>query len=203
MALEYVSEILAPRLFAASVQSTLLVAVVWALCRLLPRLPATARCWLWWLVALQLVLGVLWTSPLALPLLPAEPIAQAVIAPLQSLPAAAAPVATDAAAILPLSPQTSSLSSAIVPPPSAWSWPLTLSVLWLLGLSYMITRTLLGYLATRRLLRESVPCHDATLTQALKLAAEAHGLRGAPTLRLSVPIRLLRSSMCLSDCISA
>ena len=72
MALEFVSEILLPRLLAASVQSTLFVAVVWALCKLLPRLSASARAGLWWLVALQLVVGVLWSSPLALPLLPAE-----------------------------------------------------------------------------------------------------------------------------------
>ncbi|HYM85911.1 MAG TPA: M56 family metallopeptidase, partial [Pseudoxanthomonas sp.] len=72
MALEYVSELLLPRLFAASVQSTLFVAVVWVLCRWLPRLSASARAGLWWLVALQLVVGVLWSSPLALPLLPAQ-----------------------------------------------------------------------------------------------------------------------------------
>lgn len=182
MALEYVSEILLPRLFAASVQSTFLVAAVWTLCRLLPRLPAAARCWLWWLVALQLVVGVLWASPLALPLLPASPEMQAVLVPSQPL---AAPSATAAAALQPSMAQASSSPSAVVPPSFAWSWPLALSLLWLLGLSFMITRTLLGYLATRRLLRQSMPCHDTTLIQALKLAAEAHGLRKAPKLRLS------------------
>lgn len=185
MALEYVSEILLPRLFAASVQSTLLVAVVWALCRLLPRLPATARCWLWWLVALQLVVGVLWASPLAVPLLSAAPETQALLVPSQPL---AATIATNAAAVPPSFPQASSLPSALVPLASAWSWPLALSVLWLLGLGLMITRTLLGYLATRRLLRESVPCRDAALIQALNLAAEAHGLRTPPRLRLSPAI---------------
>lgn len=185
MALEYISEILAPRLFAASVQSTLLVAVVWTLCRLLPRLPAAARCWLWWLVALQLVVGVLWTSPLALPLLPADSEMPAMLAPLQPF---AATAAANATAVMPAAPQASSLSVAVAPPSSAWSWPLALSLLWLLGLSFMITRTLVGYLATRRLLRESVPCRDATLVQALKLAAEAHGMRKAPTLRLSSTI---------------
>lgn len=185
MALEYISEILAPRLFAASVQSTLLVAVVWTLCRLLPRLPAAARCWLWWLVALQLVVGVLWTSPLALPLLPADSEMPAMLAPLQPL---AATAAANATAVMPAAPQASSLSVAVAPPSSAWSWPLALSLLWLLGLSFMITRTLVGYLATRRLLRESVPCRDATLVRALKLAAEAHGMRKAPTLRLSSTI---------------
>ncbi len=180
MALEYVSEILLPRLFAASVQSTLLVAVVWALCRFLPRLSASARCWLWWLVALQLVVGVFWSDPLALPLLPAEPVAQAMLAPLQPL---AAPAANTAGML-----SVSQAPAGITPLPSAWSWPLVVSLLWLFGLSLMITRTLRGYLATRRLLRESMPCHDATLVQALNLAAEAHGLRVTPKLRLSSDI---------------
>ncbi|WP_368564183.1 M56 family metallopeptidase [Pseudoxanthomonas sp. UTMC 1351] len=185
MALEYISEILLPRLFAASVQSTLLVAVVWTLCRLLPRLPAAARCWLWWLVALQLVVGVLWASPLALPLLPADSEMPAMLAPLQPL---ATTTAVGTAAILPAMSEASLSSTALAPPSSAWSWPLVLSLLWLLGLSFMITRTLVGYLTTRRLLRESVPCRDATLTQALNLAAEAHGLRKTPKLRLSSAI---------------
>jgi beta-lactamase regulating signal transducer with metallopeptidase domain len=184
MALEYISEILAPRLFAASMQATVLVAVVWTLCRLLPRLSAAARCWLWWLVALQLVVGVLWASPLALPLLPADPVTQAISAPLQPLATAAASNATTLSAVSQASPSPSTT----VPFSSNWSWPLTVSLLWVLGLSFMITRTLLGYLATRRLLRASVPCHDATLIQALKLAAEAHGLRQAPKLRLSSAI---------------
>ena len=66
MALELISDILLPRLLAASVQSTILVAVVWALCRLVPRLSAATRCWLWWLVALQLLVGLAWSSPMAL-----------------------------------------------------------------------------------------------------------------------------------------
>lgn len=184
MALEYVSEILLPRLLAASAQSVLLVAVVWALCRLLPRLPATARCWLWWLVALQLVVGVLWSSPLALPLLPADLAGAAALAPISP----PAPPATANAVILPMAAQAASLPAAVATPSPAWSWPLALALSWLLGLSFMITRTLRGYLATRRLLRESAPCRDAALTQALNLAAEAHGLRTAPKLRLSPAI---------------
>ena len=40
MAFELVSEILLPRLLAATLQSTLFVIVVWALCKSLPRLSA-------------------------------------------------------------------------------------------------------------------------------------------------------------------
>lgn len=62
---------LADRLWSTSLQSLVLVALVWLLCRCLPRLPAHTQCALWWLVALQAVLGLLWWTPVQLPLLPA------------------------------------------------------------------------------------------------------------------------------------
>ncbi|SDQ77471.1 M56 family metallopeptidase [Pseudoxanthomonas sp. CF125] len=180
MALEFVSEILLPRLLAASVQSTLFVVVVWALCRSLPRLSASARAGLWWLVALQLVVGVLWSSPLALPLLPAEVVEQAAAVP------ARVTVLSTAQAITAVPPMESASSAPFAP--SSWSWPVALAWLWLLGLSFMIARTLSGYLATRHLLRDSHACKDRTLLHALQLAAEAHGLRRMPHLRLSASI---------------
>ncbi|MET0582292.1 MAG: M56 family metallopeptidase [Pseudoxanthomonas sp.] len=181
MSLEFVSEILLPRLFAASVQSILFVAVVWTLCQLLPRLSASARAVLWWLVALQLVVGVLWSSPLALPLLPAE-VVQASHAPLSMTVQPSVSAGTLASPLPSASPYVA-LAQA-----SSWSWSEILAWMWLLGLSLMIARTVSGYLATRRLLRESLACKDRNLLHALQLAAEAHGLGGAPHLRLSAAI---------------
>lgn len=177
MALELVSEILLPRLLAATVQSTLFVVAVWALCKALPRLSAAARAGLWWLVALQLVVGVLWSSPLALPLLPAE-----VVQPIQAAPAHVTVLSSTTSGALASPP------AALIRPAMQWSWSTTLAVLWLLGLAFMLARTLRGYLATRRLLDESRPCKDAVLLGALRLAAEAHGLREPPRLRLSSAI---------------
>ena len=182
MALEFVSEILLPRLLAASVQSTLFVAVVWALCRSLPRLSASARAGLWWLVALQLVIGVLWSSPLALPLLPAEVVEQASAAPVRMTALSLAPAETIA---LPMTNASSYLVPSVA---SSWSWSTALAWLWLLGLSFMVARTLRGYLSTRRLLRDSRACKDRSLLHALQLAAEAHGLDRTPHLRLSASI---------------
>ena len=183
MALEFVSEILLPRLLAASVQSTLFVAVVWALCKLLPRLSASARAGLWWLVALQLVVGVLWSSPLALPLLPAEVVEQASAAPVQMTALSTATAETLA------SPMTKRIVlTSRHRQHRHWSWSAAFAWLWLLGLSFMIARTLRGYLATRRLLRDSRACKDRTLLHALQLAAEAHGLHRTPHLRLSASI---------------
>ncbi|MCD9096067.1 hypothetical protein LU699_03240 [Luteimonas fraxinea] len=173
MALELISDILLPRLLAASVQSAILVAVVWALCRFVPRLSAATRCWLWWLVALQLLVGLAWSSPMGLPLLPAEAVQPALQV------AQVAPAITSDEASIVFAPTQATAAS------PAWSWPLALAVAWLLGLSVMVTRSLRGCLATRRLLRTSVRCRDRSLLHALALAAEAHGLRAPPRLRLS------------------
>ena len=54
-------------------QGVLFILLVWAVCRFVPRLPAGARCWLWWLACLKLLLGLAWTTPPALPLLPSAP----------------------------------------------------------------------------------------------------------------------------------
>lgn len=176
MAIAALIELLLPRLLAASVQSTLLVALVWALCRALPRLSAHARCWLWWLVALQLVVGLIWSSPVALPLLPAvEQLvipAEVMVAPVMDTAFAFAPATLDPAQI-----------EAAAPP--AWSWTFATGVLWLLGVAAMIARSLQGLRTSRRLVAAAAPCGDRTLLQALALAADAHGLRTAPEVRVS------------------
>ncbi len=172
MALELISDILLPRLLATGVQSTILVAVVWALCRFVPRVSAATRCWLWWLVALQLLVGLAWSSPMALPVLPAE-----AVQPAMQIAQVAPAAARDASIVF--APATAPAAS------PTWSWPLALAVAWLLGVSVMVTRSLRGCLATRRLLRMSAPCRDRSLLHALALAAEAHGLRAPPRLRLS------------------
>lgn len=165
------------RLGWTSVQSAVLVALVWGVCRLLPQLPAATRCRLWWLVAAQAVLGLFWSSPLELAVLPAP---AAVTAPAMALPAfdaavQAAPVAYAAAAV-----DTATM---------AWSWPSLLLALWAAGVLLMLVHSLRGYRASRALVRSATECTDAGLQQALQLAAEAHGLRRSPQLKLSAQIR--------------
>lgn len=175
MATALLIDILLPRLLAASIQSTLLVTLVWALCRALPRLSANARCWLWWLVALQLVVGLLWSNPVSLPLLPAlehiAPPASALNVTLMAADSASA-VAADPVQIMAAAP-------------ARWSWPMLFAAVWLLGLAAMIGRSLLGLRASRRVVEAAAPCGDRALLQALALAADAHGLHHAPEVRVS------------------
>ncbi len=175
------------RLGWTSLQTVLLVALVYGLCRALPSLSASTRCRLWWLVSLQAVLGLFWSQPLQLAWLPA--------------PQAVAMSATDLAAdaIHPMAPELSANLLATAPidqahdiaasigsgvSPMAW-WAMALAALWLSGVLVMAWRTFAEWRQCRALLAASHPCEDAALVQALQLAANAHGLRRAPRLWMS------------------
>src|SRR5262249_51796151 len=59
------------RLLGASLAGGALALLVWCFCRAVPQLPASWRCWLWWGVALKLLVGLLPLPALAVPVLPA------------------------------------------------------------------------------------------------------------------------------------
>jgi beta-lactamase regulating signal transducer with metallopeptidase domain len=166
-------ELLGSRLLATSVQTALLAGLVWLLCRYVRRLPASTQCALWWLVALQAVIGVFWASPLELPVLPAT----------GAMPMVAQAAAADAAATT-----APVIVMSALPVDSGWSWSLVIMALWLAGVGVMALRTALAWRASRALLRHARPCDDRKLNAALQLAADAHGLRRAPRLMLSAAI---------------
>ncbi|RPJ57433.1 MAG: hypothetical protein EHM23_20585 [Acidobacteria bacterium] len=60
-------------LVRASVQGGIFILFVWAACRLIPRLPASARCTLWWLASLKLAVAFLCVDPLPIPVLDPPP----------------------------------------------------------------------------------------------------------------------------------
>ncbi len=165
------------RLGWTSVQSAVLVGLVWGVCRLLPGLPAATRVRLWWLVAAQAVLGLVWSSPLELAVLPAPAT--------QTTQVVALP-AMDAALVAPAALETVAMAA---PASALWSWPALLLAVWAGGVLVLLLHSLRGYRHSRALVRDAAECTDATLQQALQLAAEAHGLRRAPTLKLSAQIR--------------
>lgn len=169
------------RLGWTSLQSALLVALVWGVCRAVPSLGAAARCRLWWLVSLQAVLGVFWSQPLQLAVLPA-PVAGTMSAGGAEVTYATAPQgATQLLA-------TAIDADAVSPAATAPWWALALAALWLAGVLGMAWRTHGEWRRSRRLVASTTPCDDAALVSALQLAAEAHGLRSAPRLRMSTQI---------------
>jgi len=58
-------------LLRASWHGGLALGIVYALCRLIPSLPAETRCWLWRIAYLKLVVALFWATPIPLPILPA------------------------------------------------------------------------------------------------------------------------------------
>jgi beta-lactamase regulating signal transducer with metallopeptidase domain len=169
------------RLGWTSLQTVLLVALVYGLCRALPSLSAATRCRLWWLVSLQAVLGLFWSQPLQLAWLPAP----------QAVAMTATEVMTET--LHPLAPEVSAQLLAAMPMPAAdvpavaW-WAVALAALWLSGVLLMALRTVAEWRRCRALLAAAFPCEDEALVQALQLASDAHGVRPAPRLWMSTQV---------------
>lgn len=51
-------------------QGLILLAAVWAVCKLVPRMPATVRYWLWWLVCAKFLVGCLFVPSIRVSILP-------------------------------------------------------------------------------------------------------------------------------------
>jgi len=175
------------RLALATLQSLPLAALVWLLCQRLPRLGANARCWLWWLVSLQLVAGLCWPQPVRLPLLPA-PVTEAALTVTTSpraipqdvdafaLPAAASPITVNAPSMATATPVTGRA-------PAWMAW--TLGMAWLAGVAAMAWRSGTDLRVTRRRVRASSDVVPPALAAQYRKLTAALGLRHAPPLRLS------------------
>lgn len=166
------------RLAWTSLQTALLVALVWGVCRAVPSLGAAARCRMWWLVSLQAVLGLLWTQPLQLAVLPAPAVTASMG---ETVYVQAAALSAQGLATAEQGIASSALST------TPW-WALALGALWLAGVLAMAWRTHREWRRSRALLGHATPCDDQALVHALQLAAEAHGLRRAPRLWMSADI---------------
>jgi len=64
-------DVLARGLLQTTVQGSAAVLVVWAICRAIPRLPAGARCALWWVASAKLLVSLAAIEPVGLTILPA------------------------------------------------------------------------------------------------------------------------------------
>lgn len=159
------------RLLAVGLQSLLLAALVWALCRYLPRLDARTRAWLWWLVASQMVVGLVWYAPVALPLLPAEPVAAPVVLAMAAEPATYAVPAMAAGPV----PATQ----------ARFDTGVLLLAAWLAGVAVMLANTLRHAWRLHGLVRHARPCRDRRVQALYRALAQRLGVVTAPELRVS------------------
>ena len=159
------------RLLAVGLQALLLAALVWVLCRYLPRLDARTRAWLWWLVASQMVVGLVWYAPVALPLLPAEPVAAPVVVAMAAEPATYAVPAMAAGPV----PATQ----------ARFDTGVLLLAAWLAGVAVMLANTLRHAWHLHGLVRHARPCRDRRVQALYRALAQRLGVAAAPELRVS------------------
>ncbi|HTE20757.1 MAG TPA: M56 family metallopeptidase, partial [Armatimonadota bacterium] len=157
------AQVWAASMWRASWQGAVALAAAWALCRLLPRMPAGVRPWVWRLAYLKLLLALCWATPVDLPLLPAAPVpvtaAQGLEpAPLRGPVPVAVPPAPEAAPAAP-------------PPKRATSHPVTVvMLLWMAGVGLCFVRLGSRWRRSRRLLAGCTAVEDpAVIAEAERL----------------------------------
>lgn len=166
------------QLVQASLSGAMAVAVVWGLCRLMPRLTASVKAWLWCAAAAKFLVTLVWSMPLQIPVLPAP-----VASPVTYI--AVAPIAR------PLETGDSVAAAATAPAPARVDvWTLLVPAalgLWSLG---MLVATAVGirrWMRARQLIRQSSAA-SPKLAETMSEVACAMGLRVAPPVMMSADV---------------
>lgn len=185
-AIDHPASVFLERLAWTSLQAAVLVVVVALLIRLFPRLPAAARCALWWLVGAQVLLGLCWQTPIRLPLLaPVSTVSVTAPATRQAAaptyPAATlAPTARTAVAVAPASDASASadtVSNGLIA-----HWRAALFALWLALLLAQLPALMRQRQQARRLRCNALPSARTDLQTRCKQQARVLGLRRAPVI---------------------
>ena len=187
-AIDMLADTLLLRLAWTSAQATLLIGALWLLGRWMPRLPPAIRCMLWWLLAAQLLVGLLVSTPVRLPLLSTASHNVAIARPADLRSTATTPLAEPMAPselTASSAPSTTAIMSTTTRP---FHWRRLLLALWLAGLFVQLLLVARQWLWARTVLRGSVPLHDETLQALCAQQAQALGLRRCPQLRMSSAI---------------
>ncbi len=191
-ALTSFAEVVVDRLAWASLQATLLAGGIWLAGRYMPRLPASTRSLLWWLLGVQLLLGLVVATPLQLRLLsPAPntvaeaPVVSALSTPLEHHFTTVGRVA-DATSMQVADTAVAATAAEAGSTPA--SWKLALFALWLAGVLVQAMLAWHQWLEARAVMRSSLPLNDPALRAACARQAKAMGLRRCPSLRVSPAI---------------
>ena len=170
---------LGDRLVVGSLQAAVAVALAWAACRWIPRVPAALQAWVWWLVALKLALTFIPLPAFPLPLLPVA----------DSGPTPVAVVAPEDAVVRPALPDLLTAPAPARAPGAAMTWVDVLTIAWLLGIAahaLMLGRAAAG---VHGLMRRATPLCGADLAAVSRMAV-ALGLRRIPRVCESPEVRV-------------
>ena len=157
------------RLGCACLSGTLAIAAVYLLCRLLPRLTGTVRCWLWWLVVAKLLLSLAPLPAIPLSVLPPTP---AIFLHAEN------PIPGKIEVENPAPMQKPALADSASRTPAAPSFSLAdvLIGIWLVGIGVGIGGQAMALLQLRRLIAGAERCETPLMAEAARRA----GLRRVP-----------------------
>ncbi len=160
-------------------QGGLALALAWAVCRLIPRLPAWGRCWLWRVAYLKLLFAFFWLPTLDLPLLPPASSPEA-ITQVQGFAQTEYGVSVSTSATLWAEPLPTPAPSPVVPTVAGW-----LLLLWTGSLLWQSGQAIRQGLTVRRLRRTGTPLDGGPLDFWNVALSRDLNLPGAPRLMSS------------------
>lgn len=164
------SLVLLGTLLRASLEATVVVGLVWGLCKATPTLPAAVRAWLWWLVSLKLVLGLLPLPAVALPWLPTTGLTWAAPSRVESAPMTTLPGPTATRTVVDVErsvPVATSPQPVTIPYETLW--PIALLALWVVAAIVQAAGLMRALRAARYLRRHAEPAAPGIVGRAAQL----------------------------------
>jgi beta-lactamase regulating signal transducer with metallopeptidase domain len=188
-ALDVFAATLLERLIWTSLQATVLIGAVAAAIHWLPRLSAATRCLLWWLVSLQLLLGLAWHAPIALPLAPPVPATAPMVAgvPMPTRGEAETPARARPVAAVPAAAATPSFTTRVAQTAARHARSALIAA-WLAGLVFALVPLIAPWRRAHAQRRRSTPASDPTLLALCARRARELGLTRPPALRVCAAI---------------
>lgn len=185
--LDAFATLLLERLLWTSLQATVLIGAVAAAIHWLPRLSAATRCLLWWLVGLQLLLGLAWPAPIALPLAPPVQVAASTVANAPMPTRGDAQTFTRPALSATVDAATPSLATQIAQTAARHARS-ALLVAWLAGLVLSLVPLIAPWRRAHAQRLHSSPASDPALLALCARRTRELGLTRAPALRVGAAI---------------
>ena len=162
----------------ASWQGAVALAVVWLIARFVSRLPAAHKTWLWRLAFLKLLAGLIWLSPVMLPILPQQTPGGPVVT--ESTPVT--PSQAETTADLPQPAQVAVPTTVFEPTPSRLHVRGWLFLAWCAALLACALRVLRHWCDTQRLLRDSRPLNNRAVEECVRALSQRLRLRSVPSI---------------------
>ncbi len=161
-------------------QGSMVIALVWGLCRVLPQLSPSVRCWLWRLAYTKLLLSLIGLTPFSLPLLPMTDTTPTTAAGATQMTLSAPPSVQQSDSrpepVSAAGPFETHLS------PQFLDWGSLLACVWLIGVMLVGIRIVYDWHSGRRLRRSGTILDDATLISAYHRLCTQLGIATPPRL---------------------